>query len=325
MTAAAAYWHAACSRREHRVHVLFLAGLLLGVMAAASAQSRISILLVCLSRFAGELDGTGLAGLPFRATRLVPQTSRRISPFPYLASLLNLSQKSCRNWLLAIGLLVLALGLCRSTIPNGLLVGGAMLVVSVMAAANAWRARSQVSVYLPACFFRQPAHVLDCLVPSESTMPGMQAILSLGYALLLGLSAASIIWTVVEFIARSETPPVSLRNFGPAFTHVAAWSAACLGVVLVAGSYANQWAYGDTPGNLLLIAAAIVTLGTAFMVFLWDAEAPAPLAGLYVTGLLGVFLGLQSFSLPSERLGWLAALALSGYALLTVPGPALST
>ena len=322
LSAAGAFWYASLELRGQRSHVLLLAGLLFAILGATSEglshpeQSWLAYH-VLLAAWTGL--GLVLVGAePLSRQRNAEDAD--FSPFPYWATFFNLSAKHFRQWLFAIGLLVLLLALrAAGTDPQRpYWSSGATLAVALMAGATAIRSRSQPIVYVSgllvplAGFFAWIAWN-----PLGQDMPSAPAVYSLGYTLLLGLAIASTLWSLVEFTLRSGTPSITFREEKPAFAHEAAWLAAMLGGLLVVEAFVGDLMFTGLPVSWLLPAGALSVLALVFLTFLWDAEAPSPMAGLYAVGMLVLALGLQSAALSRDRFGWTATFVLSGYILLT--------
>ncbi len=355
LAAAAALWYASLESREQRSHVLLFAGLLFGILAGISeGVSHPEQTWLTYHILLATWTGLGLllvAAEPL--SRLHDSASPGFSPFPYFASFLEFSAKHFQSWLLSIGILVMLLALrsAGSDPQRPYWSSGATLAVALMAGATAIRSRSQGIVYLSGLLVPLTGCLTWIAWNPLGDVAWPPAAFSLGYTLLLGLAISSMLWSLVEFILRSGTPLVTLRAWQemgtssgpqdripenvssqpvpvpissqphlaplPAFAHVAAWLAAILGGLLLVGSFLGDLMFTGLPVTWLLPAAALTVLGFAFLAFLWDADAPGALAGLYATGLLALGLGQQSLALTPDRFGWTAALALAGYVFLT--------
>ena len=321
LSATATFWYASLETRGQRSHVLMLAGLLFAILGAISeglthpdqpwlayhvlmaAWTGLGLLLVVAEPLSRQRDGE----------------NTDFSPFPYLATFFNLSANRFRQWLLAIGLLVLLLALraAGSDPQRPYWSSGATLAVALMAGATAIRSRSQPIVYVSGLLV--PLAGLFAWIawnPIVRDMAWSPAVYTLGYTLLLGLAIASTLWSLVEFTLRSGTPSIAFREEKPAFAHAAAWLATLLGGLLVVEAFVGDLMFAGLPVNWILPAGALSVLALAFLTFLWDAEAPSPVAGLYAVGLMLLGLGLQSMALSRDRFGLMATLVLSGYILL---------
>ena len=317
-----AFWYASLELRGQRSHVLMVAGLLIAILGAITEglshpeQSWLAyhVLLAAWTALGLIL----VVAEPLARQRVGPDEN--FSPFPYLATFFNLSAKHFRQWLLAIGLLVLLLALraAGSDPQRPYWSSGATLAVAVMAGATAIRSRAQPIVYVSGLL----VPLAGCFAwiawnPISLNTAWSPAVYSLGYTLLLGLAIASTVWSLIEFTLRSGSPSITFREQIPAFAHAAAWLAAILGGLLVVEAFVGNLIFWGLPVTWLLPAGALFVLALAFLTFLWDAESPFPMAGLYAVGLLVLGLGLQSAALSRDRFGWTATIVLSGYILLT--------
>ncbi len=352
LTATAAFWYA---KPKERGHVLMFTGLLLGMLASITeGLNHPELPWLAYHVLLAVWTGLGLLLVVAEPlARLHDGESEGFSPFPHWASFFALSSNHFRIWLHTVGLLVLLLALRSATSDpqRPYWSSGATLAVAAMAGATAIRSRSQASVYrsgllVPLAF----SMAWVAWNPLSEIQIWPVALYSLGYTLLLAFALASMIWTLIEFILRAGTPSVSLRGekigtgsghpnrvleevssqpvpvplFSPPqqysalpFAHVSAWLAAILGCFILVANFPGDLMFTGIPVNWLLPAAALATLTMAFLAFLWDGEAPCPLAGLYATGLLILGLGLQSLALSPDRFGWTASLAVAAYLLLT--------
>jgi hypothetical protein len=321
LTTAAAFLFAAREARGQRGHILMFAGVLASMLLSVTQAYRSpehTWLAYHLLMSAWMALGLALV-VAEPITRWRRAESEDFSPFPKLLSLLNFDAVHFRNWLLVVGSLVLLLALraARSDPQRPYWSSGVTLAVAAMIGASAIRSRSQALVYLSGLLM--PLSFLVAWVawrPVDTSSSWAPTAYGLGYTLLLGLAASSFAWSGIELTFRSATPPVSLRSQGPFFVHLAAWMALPLGCALFIGSFPADLIYSGIPGHWLLPCSALVALGLAFLVQLWDAEAPLPLAGLYGAGVLAVGLMLQSFAIPASRFWLMAMLASAGYVLL---------
>jgi hypothetical protein len=321
MVTAAAWWHANSRGRSQSGHVLVVTGLLLGMLASTSfaidhPEQPWSAYHVLLATWMG-LGLTLVVAEPLSRGR--DSELGAFSPFPYLASFLALSGKHFRTWMYAVGGLVLMLALrAAMTDPQRpYWSAGATLGAAAMAGAIAIRARSPGHVYLSGCFIPLAGGLAWVAWYPLEEVAGRPAALSLGYTLLLGFAVGSVFWSLVELVLRSGSTPVMMRGQLPAFVHTSAWLAVSLGGALLFASLANDLVATSISGTWILPAAGLTALGIAFLDFLWDADAPLPLAGLYATGILVCGLGLHLLDLTPVNLGWTAGLALSAYVVLT--------
>ncbi|HEV8058422.1 MAG TPA: hypothetical protein VGP68_01030, partial [Gemmataceae bacterium] len=353
LTATAAFRYAG---PKERGHVLMFTGLLLGMLASITEglnnpEKPWLAYHVLLAAWTG-LGLVLVAAEPLSRLRDGDETP--FSPFPHLASWVAFSPNHFRIWLHTVGLLVLLLALRSATTDpqRPYWSSGATLAVAVMAGATAVRSRSQAGVYYSGLLMP----LACCLTwiawnPLSEILIWPVAVYSLGYTLLLAFALASMIWSLIEFILRAGTPSVTLRGdekMGtgsghpnrkledassqpvpvpivsppfqaalPAFAHVAAWLATILGGLLLVANFPGDLMFTGIPVNGLLPAGALAALTMAFIAFLWDADAPYALAGLYATGVLILGLGLQALALAPDRFIWTSSLALAAYVLMT--------
>ncbi len=352
LTATTAFWYA---RQKDRGHVLMFTGLLFGMLASITeGLNNPENPWLAYHVLLAAWTGLGLALVAAEPlSRLRDGDETPFSPFPHLASWVAFSANHFRIWLHAVGLLVLLLALRAATTDpqRPYWSSGATLAVAVMAGATAVRSRSQAGVYYSGLLIPLASWLAwVAWNPLSGIRIWPVAIYSLGYTLLLAFALASMIWSLIEFILRAGTPSVTLRGekmgtgsghpnrnladvssqlvpvpiFSPplqagmpAFAHLSAWLAAILGGLLLVANFPGDLMFTGIPVNWLLPAAALLALALAFLTFLWDTEAPGPVAGLYATGLLILGLGLQSCALNPDRFAWTASLAVAAYLLLT--------
>jgi hypothetical protein len=320
LTVSAAFWFAGTETRGQRGHVLMSAGLLTSILLAVTQANRSpdhTWLAYHLLMAGWTVLGLALV-VAEPLTRWRASGADDFSPFPKLLSVLNFDVQHFRSWLFVLGSMVLVLALRAAAIDpqRPYWSSGATLAVAAMVGATAIRSRSQVLIYVSGLLLP-----LACLLawiswyPLDVTTPRPAIAYSLGYTLLLGLALSSLVWSLIEFVLRSGTPAVTCRGQVPAFVHLAVWLAQLLGGTLLVGSFPGDLMYTSLPVSWVLPASALATLALAFLVLLWDAESPTPIAGLYGAGVLALGLALQAQALPASQFWSMATLAMSSFLL----------
>lgn len=314
LTMAAAFWYASQVAADKRGHILAAFGVALGVLAACSASlwappdawAAYHVLLAAWT-------GTGLAILA--AERMAQAQDPELSEFsslPFLAQLLAFSPAQFRAWLNCIGLLVLGLAL-RGTWEDPARPywsAGATAAVSAMAGAVALR--SHLPIY---------AHISGFLINMAGSLLwvawGPSTPTSFAYAQVLCFALASGIWSALELTLRPRSLPGDSPDRVLPFRHAAALCALCLLGGLVTWNLTADVLSADWEESGLLSWTALGATLAALVLSLWDREATFSLSGLYAAGLAASGLALHTLHVEPLDLGWIAALGLAFYVLLT--------
>jgi hypothetical protein len=219
-------------------------------------------------------------------------------------------RRSVRGWAAGAGLAVVALALrgAWDDPARPYWSAAATLSVAVTAAVLALWSRRPVYVYASGLLVNLVGFLLWLAwgADTPTSFLGTQA---------LCLALAAGFWSAFETVLRAEVPPIDLRGRLFPFCHAAVILAlALLGAVVVAELGATF--DGSPPVGGFLAWAALIALGAALVILLWDERAVFAPASLYAAGLLAVGLALARLPVPPARVAWVACVALAGYALL---------
>jgi hypothetical protein len=131
----------------------------------------------------------------------------------------------------------------------------------------------------------------------------------------IGLAAAAAFWTAVALALPGDRRPVD-RESNPPFAHFAALVACVLVLSVVARGLAADLSFVPSVEVSQLAWPAVLMVGVALSISLWDAFVLWPVAGLYGLGLVAVGLVLHEARLDAATLTRSGTLALAGYVLL---------
>jgi hypothetical protein len=297
LSSAAAYCHLAVSSPHGRIHVLGIAGLSAGVLAACMAgpwdngqwrSFHVLLMIWCALGLAATIAGEFAA--PFRPREL-------------------------RRWLEGIGMAILAMVLhnCWRDPLRPIIPALAVFVVSVMAGMLALWSRRQHYVWISGLLLNLIG-LLFWSAWGSFTVTGLLLMNA------LGLAAAAAIWTVLDLAqpasSRIEESFSVARftrlTFAPFAVNLALALAVVVVVLLLATDLQTPRATVSEP----LAWPALATVGVALLAALWDRRAGFAPPGLYVLGLAAVGLMLHQWTRTPAGLGWSAAVALAGYAVV---------
>lgn len=320
LSGAAAFWDLAGRAPRERLHVLSIAGLSAGILAACTASpwdtgNWLSYHTLLLSWCFLGLAGTSVASVlfSFRVTGLSAEGgeahARRFADI--------FRPRALRHWLEGIGLAILVLTLpsawgdpLRPMVP-----AAAVLAVSLMAGALAIGTRRPHFVWISGLLLNTVG-----LLFWWSWGPG--TLISFVLMNALGLAAAGAFWTGIELALSNvlsvvEETPLSLRRFllSP-FAHYAVLTALALLVLVVAFLVGSDLIPPPIAGPDALAWSALAAVTLALVVALVDRRAVFARPALYVLGLTTVGLVLHELKRTPAGIGWSATLMLAGYTVL---------
>jgi hypothetical protein len=219
-------------------------------------------------------------------------------------------------WAVFLGALVQLLA-WRATwqdpaIPYGS--AGPSLAVAVLAGVLAvWR--RQVVLCPPALY----VYVSGLLVNAAGAMAwvawGERDWLHFSYVQVLCLGLGGAFWSALELALPGRTREP--RGKWVPFPHLAATVGLILATAVIGEGVRTALAGGVVGPQSVLPWASWCAMTAAVVLLLWDSDARAALSGVYVAGLLGIFLALTLMQLQPRDFGWTTAPLLALYALLT--------
>ncbi len=131
----------------------------------------------------------------------------------------------------------------------------------------------------------------------------------------LGFAAGTILWTAVKLAWPGERQPLRRQAVTP-FTDVAALFAWLFVLVVAFQGLRSDFTGFVAPRSDLLAASAVLAVGVALAVALWDRSASLALIELYGLGLAALAFALHAVRLETDLLVRTATLALAAYVLL---------
>jgi hypothetical protein len=132
----------------------------------------------------------------------------------------------------------------------------------------------------------------------------------------LGLAVAAALWTALALIQeRKEQPAIAIQPHS-SFVAFAANTALGLVVLVVLLLIASDLQPPRIAVSATFAWITLAAVATALAAALWERRAVYAAPGLYVVGLAAVGLSLHELTRSPSGLGWCAALALAGYAVL---------
>jgi hypothetical protein len=324
MTVVAAFRYAGQVLPRLQGHVLGGFGLAVGILAACTAGRHDGDgQWLSYHVLMGAWVGTGLLILAADSVVGLRGFDREgFSPFPWIVRFLRFPAEQFYQWLTGIGFLVLVLALRGAWEDPGrpYWPAGATLAVSVMAGGVALRLRSAWGVYVSGLLLNLAGTMVWIALGSSTAA-------SFGYTQVLCLALGVAAWSALELLLAAASPPFTLQGCSVPFRHSGAISGLCLLWLLVAITV-----YGDVTQLLffdggLLSVAALLALGLAFCISLWDRTAAFAQGALYVLGLSALAIGVHVCEFEPRAYGWTAGPALALYvlvaALIAVSAPAL--
>jgi hypothetical protein len=322
LSATAAFWHFAVSRPRGCLHVLGIAGLSAGVLAACSASpwdtgNWLSFHVLLLSWCVLGLAATAIGSVTFslRVAGLTSPTSGEMHARRFVAVF---RPRELRRWLEGIGIAILVLALPTAGLDpwRPWSSAAAVLVVSLMATILALWSRRQRYVWISGLLVD-----LVGLLLWWSWGPGTAISFTLMNA--FGLAVAAAFWTVMDLALPASTAgegtPASARSVAwltrPTFAHFAANFALALLVLVVVVLLASDLQPPRIAVSRPFVWTVLAAVGGALTLILWDRRARFAPPALYGLGLTAIGLALHDLTPSPVDLGWSAALALGGYAI----------
>jgi hypothetical protein len=304
---AACYWHSYQFAPRWRIHVVGVAAVLIGVLAACTVQpwdNRGEWLSLHMLAAAWAAAGIGMA------SSLVAQRDNYVA-------------RASRLWpeVVAAGLVLLGLRAGWTDPLRPLAPAGMVIVAGLVFGTVGYRLRSRPHEYLSGLLVAL-AGVLVWV------SQGPDSITSLALSAAIGLAAAGAVWAVVALNPRLNGEPVPVPNeeqpgddwFGLPFRYDEAlppfpqFAAAVSLALLLFGLYPTlAGASIDPPGLAWVTLAAVAAVLGAL---LWDPRATYASAGIYVLGIAGVGLALAEVQSGPIWLNRITPVALGAYALV---------
>jgi hypothetical protein len=328
-SAAVMYWYvsgvgaraAGQTEGRHRVHVLGALGV--GVVALAASGlnptgepwTSYHVLVAAGSVYAlGILIAGMLAVQPHLLQSLVPAAptesdeSESRDWSKWLADLLP--ARAVQGWLHGINwpLVILALrgGWTDPERPYWSVAG--LMTASVVTGALAVWSRRQVYAYASGLL----ANLVAILIWVAFGAPREASFVQ---ALVLGLALASLIWSAIEIAMRRPPWKIGLDGRLWPFAHSALILALALLGIVVYVQVDDGWHAKIPSTDILLAWLGLAATAAACGILFWDARARFVWVGLYLTGLLAIFLALGDMRLSQDRFWWLIAASLGIYVL----------
>ena len=310
-SAVATVWYANQFETRNRGHILVAFGLALAVLAACSASRSAQpgdwrAFHVLLATWTGT--GLVVAGAE-RIARLRDGMLADFSSLPWIARIFDFTGPQLRGWLHLIGVLVLALA-ARGMFEDPsrpYWSAGATLAVGVMAGLLAIRTERPGYVYLSGLLLNI-AGTMVWLAWSAGTAP------SFAYTQVLCLGVAAEVWLVLELLLQGQ---IQLRRRGMPFAHAACIIGLLTIAMLTATNLASDVLGGELQETTNLGWLALLALAASTTLCLWDRDAHFTLAGLYLVGLMALGMAIHAAELEPRWLGWVAAMGVAGYVLVT--------
>jgi hypothetical protein len=320
LSAATAFWELARRAPRERLHVLGIAGLSAGILAACTASpwdtgNWLSYHILLLAWCLLGLAGTAVAAVlfSFHVTGLSAEGGEAHARC--FADIFR--PRALRHWLEGIGLAILVLTLpsvwgdpLRPMVP-----AAAVLAVSLMAGALAIGTRRPHYVWISGLLLD-----LVGLLFWWSWGPG--TLISFVLMNALGLAVAAAFWTGIDLALSNvlsvvEQTPLSLRRFllSP-FAHYAVLTALVLLTLVVAILVGSDLIPPPVAGPNALAWTALAAVAVALVVALVDRRAVFAPPALYVLGLTTVGLVLHDLKRTPAGIGWSATLMLASYTVL---------
>jgi hypothetical protein len=307
LSSTAAYCHLAVSSPHGRIHVLGIAGLSTGVLAACTAapwdhgqwQSfHVLLMIWCV---------LGLAATIVGSVTFSPRAAGRFTTL--------FRPRELRRWLEGIGMAILVIVLDNSWRDplRPIIPALAVFVVSVVAGMLALWSRRQHYMWISGLLLNLIG-LLFWSVWGSFTVTGLLLMNA------LGLAAAAAIWTVLD-PAQSVSPRIeesfsvarfTRLTFAPFAANLALAFVVVVVVLLLATDLQTPRATVSEP----LAWPALAAVGVALLAALWDRRTGFAPPGLYVLGLTAVGLALHQWMRTRAGLGWSAAVALAGYTVV---------
>ena len=300
LSAAAAYRHASLSTPRGRLHVLGIAGLSVGILAACTVSPwdigswrsfHVLLMTWCALGLAATIAGSVMlsAPVPGRFTALF-------------------QPGELPRWLEGIGLaiLVIVLPSCWTDPQRPIAPAAAILTVSGMAGMLALWSRRSHYVWISGL-------LIDLIGVLFWSSRGPDTVIGFLLANALGLAAAGALWIAVGLsqVRDEGSPIIRLPHSSFAvFAVNAALGLVALVVLLLLGS--------DLLPPRILVSASfawctLATVGAALALVLAERRSSFAPPGLYILGLSAIGLALHEGTRSPAGLGWCAALALAGY------------
>jgi hypothetical protein len=339
---AATGWYVGLVAPRRVVHVAGTAGLLLGVMAAATVEAAWPADWLAYHTLTACWTGAALLLL---ATAWACHHGERVGPHflgperrAAAVQLLRtwLPEAPARAWVTGCGMAVVGAAVLAAWLDPALPLwaSGNVLAISALLGVLAFWARQPLYSYASGLLFNVVGLLLHgAWARARMRAPGP----FIPNGLLLGsfvstqvlcFAAAGAAWSALERRLRQVAPSVSLRNGMLPYAHAALIAGVHLLALLVCLAVALQlvgltaWGEGGVPGNPLwapiaepLAWCALAGLVLALLVALWDeAYTDSTRFQLYACGLVGLGLIVQTVPLTPDN-GWYPVLLLAGYVL----------
>jgi hypothetical protein len=302
LSATAAYWLLTLHWPQVRLHILGIAGMSAGVLAACAVSPwdpgnwrSFHVLQGCWC----------ILGLSAALAGSVSHTNRAA-----IRLLALLPEKPLHRWLDGIGLAILALTLpgCWHDPLRPILPAAAFFTVSVLAAMLVIWTRLPLYVWISGL-------LADLIGVLFWWTWGADTAVSFMLTNALGLAVAAAAWIGLALSQKwNERPTIALQPHS-SFVLFASNAALGLVVMLVLMLLGSDLQPPRITVSAIFAWVTLAVVAAALLAVWWETRTTFAALGLYVLGLAAVGLSLHELTHTPSGLGWSAALALAGYAV----------